>query len=201
MLDETVLVLNRLWQAVNICTVRRAVIMLYCGHASVVLETNGEYRTFAFNDWHDFSEHNANGNSCLHGQDFRIMIPNVVLLARYDKVPIKEIKLTRHNIYKRDKNTCQYCGKVFDRDDLNLDHVIPRDIGGDTSWENMVCSCLECNAMKGNRTPRQANMHLIRKPKRPRWTPLLSFSFGQDTHETWKKFVDVKHWNVELGEE
>ena len=82
-------------------------------------------------------------------------------------MPKKEVKFTRHNIFERDKNTCQYCGRVFDRKDLNLDHVIPRDRGGPTTWENIVCSCIECNTQKANRTPQEAGMHLIRKPKRP----------------------------------
>ena len=201
MLNERVLVLNRLWQAVNICTVRRAVVLLYCGHASVVFENNGDYQTFAFDDWRDFSMRNDNGDKCIHGLKYNLIVPRVVLLANYDKVPIKDIKLTRYNIYQRDRNTCQYCGKVFDRNELNLDHVIPREMGGRTDWLNLVCSCLGCNAKKGNRTPKQADMHLIRKPRKPRWTPLTSYNLGSDTHDTWKKFIDVSHWDVDLGDE
>jgi 5-methylcytosine-specific restriction endonuclease McrA len=201
MLNERVLVLNRLWQAVNICTVRRAVVLLYCGHASVVYEEDGDYRTFQFDDWRDYSNENADGQRCLHGPKYKILIPSVVLLSRYDKVPTKDIKLTRHNIYQRDRNTCQYCGKAFERNDLNLDHVIPRDMGGSTMWSNLVCSCRECNAKKGNRTPRQAGMHLIRKPRKPRWTPLTSYNLGNETHHSWRKFIDISHWNVDLGEE
>jgi len=201
MINERVLVLNRLWQAVNICTAKRAVILLYCGHASVVYEENGAYRTYPFEDWRDYSMRNANGESCLHASDFKILMPKVVLLNSYGKVPVKEIKLTRHNIYQRDDNICQYCGKAFDRKDLNLDHVIPRDMGGKTTWENLVCSCRECNAAKGNHTPKQAHMRLIRQPKKPRWTPLTSYNLGNETHQAWKKFVDVSHWDVNLGEE
>jgi len=201
MLNERVLVLNRLWQAVNICTARRAVVLLYCGHASVVDEKDGDYRTFEYNAWREYSMSNANGQECLHSLRFKILLPKVVLLAHYDKVPIKEIKLTRQNIYQRDRNTCQYCGKTFDRKDLNLDHIIPRDIGGTTTWTNLVCSCCECNARKGNRTPKQAGMHLVQKPKKPRWTPLSAYNLESDTHHSWKKFIDVSHWNVDFGDE
>jgi 5-methylcytosine-specific restriction endonuclease McrA len=201
MLSERVLVLNRLWQAVNMCTVKRAIVLLYCGHASVVYENNGDFRTFAFDDWVDYSMTNANGETCIHSTTFKCMLPEVVLLTSYEKVPVKEIKLTRHNIYQRDNNTCQYCGRTFDRRDLNLDHVIPRDLGGSTSWENLACSCKKCNARKGNRTPKQAQMHLIRKPKKPRWTPLSSYHLGTDTNHAWKKFIDPDHWDVDLGEE
>ena len=96
-------------------------------------------------------------------------------------MPKKEVKFTRHNIFERDHNTCQYCGKVFDRKDLNLDHVIPRDRGGPTTWENIVCSCIKCNTQKANRTPQEAGMHLIRKPKRPKWRPFVQVNLGINT--------------------
>ena len=105
-------------------------------------------------------------------------MPRVILLIIYDRLPKKEVKFTRHNIFERDKNTCQYCGRVFDRKDLNLDHVIPRDRGGPTTWENIVCSCVECNTQKANRTPQEAGMHLVRKPKRPKWRPFVQINFS-----------------------
>ena len=99
---------------------------------------------------------------------FKIRIPRVIVLLVFDRLPKKEVKFTRHNVFERDKNTCQYCGQLFDRSDLNLDHVVPRDRGGTTTWENVVCSCIPCNTRKGNRLPREAHMSLIRKPKRPK---------------------------------
>ena len=71
----------------------------------------------------------------IHAISFRIRVPKIILLFLYDRMPKKEVKFTRHNIFERDKNTCQYCGKVFDRSELNLDHVVPRDRGGPTTWE------------------------------------------------------------------
>ena len=115
--------------------------------------------------------------------------------------PKKEVRFTRHNIFERDQNTCQYCGNTFDRSELNLDHVVPRDQGGPTTWENIVCSCIECNTHKANRTPAEAGMRLIRKPKRPKWRPFLQITLGLQYHESWKHFVDIAYWNVELGEE
>jgi 5-methylcytosine-specific restriction endonuclease McrA len=110
------------------------------------------------------------------------------------------VKVTRHNIFERDKNTCQYCGKVFDRRDLNLDHVIPRDKGGQTTWENIVCSCIPCNTKKGNRLAHQAHMHLIKKPVRPKWRPFVHITFDSHVHDSWRHFIDLAYWNVELGE-
>jgi 5-methylcytosine-specific restriction endonuclease McrA len=132
---------------------------------------------------------------------FRIRVPRVILLIVYDHLPKKEVKFTRHNIFERDQNTCQYCGKTHDRNDLNLDHVIPRDRGGPTTWENIVCSCIECNTLKANRLPQEAGMRLIRKPKRPKWRPFLQINFTLHQHDSWKHFIDLAYWNVELGED
>ena len=128
-------------------------------------------------------------------------MPRIILLLMYDRLPKKEVKFTRHNIFERDKNTCQYCGRVFDRKDLNLDHVIPRDRGGPTTWENIVCSCIECNTQKANRTPQEAGLRLIRKPKRPKWRPFVQINFSLHRHDSWKHFIDLAYWNVELGED
>ena len=200
-LNQPVLVLNRLWQAVNVCSVRRAMSLLFQGHAQVVLnDSNNDFRTFSFGEWTDFSRTDPHPES-IGTVSFRIRVPRVILLMVYDRVPRKEVKFTRHNIYERDKNTCQYCGKSFDRSDLNLDHVIPKNRGGPTNWENIVCSCIRCNTRKGHRTPRECGMHLIRVPKRPKWRPFVQVTFGMRAHDSWKHFIDVAYWNVELGEE
>lgn len=200
-LSEHVLVLNRLWQAVNVCTVKRALSLLVEGRAQVVQShTDGSFQTFSFLQWRDFSEQQPHPES-IQSVSFRIRLPRVILLVVFDRLPKKEVKFTRHNIFERDRNTCQYCGDVFDRKDLNLDHVIPRDRGGPTTWENIVCSCIECNTRKANRTPMEAAMHLVRKPKRPKWRPFVQVSFSFQHHESWKHFLDIAYWNVELGEE
>lgn len=200
-LNQHVLVLNRLWQAVNITTVKRALTLVFQGHAQVVLNRqDGSFQTFDFTQWHTLSAEEPHDES-IHTVSVRIRVPRVILLAMFDRLPKKEVKFTRHNIFERDKNTCQYCGKQFERRDLNLDHVIPRDRGGPTSWENIVCSCIECNTRKGNHTPREAGMSLIRKPKKPRWRPFLQINFNLSHHDSWKHFIDLAYWNVELGED
>src|SRR5271169_3027777 len=200
-LNQHVLVLNRLWQAVNVCTARRALTLLFQGQAQVVVNADdGSFRTFNFQEWRDVSENTPHEES-IHAISFRIRVPRIILLLIYDRLPKKEVKFTRHNIFERDKNTCQYCGRVFDRKDLNLDHVIPRDRGGPTTWENIVCSCIPCNTLKANHTPQEAGMHLIRKPKRPKWRPFVQVNLGLHHHESWKHFIDLAYWNVELGED
>ena len=203
MLDRQVLVLNRLWQAINVCTVRRAFTLVCQGHAHVVSTDSSEgrsnFRTHDFESWRDFSSREPE-EEMVHTISFKIRVPRIIVLMIFDRLPKKEVKFTRHNIFERDKNTCQYCGKVFDKRDLNLDHVIPRDKGGQTTWENIVCSCIPCNTRKGNRLPHQTGMHLIRKPVRPKWRPFVSITFDGQHHESWRHFVDLAYWNVELGD-
>jgi 5-methylcytosine-specific restriction endonuclease McrA len=200
-LNHHVLVLNRLWQAVNICSARRALTLLFDGRAQVVWSgSDGAFQTFDFNQWHDFSRQDPHPES-ISTVSFRIRIPRVILLVLFDRVPKKEVKFTRHNIFERDRDTCQYCGQEYDRKDLNLDHVIPRDRGGPTTWENIVCSCVNCNTRKANRTPQEAGLHLVRKPKRPKWRPFVQIDLGFQHHDSWKHFLDLAYWNVELGED
>lgn len=200
-LNHQVLVLNRLWQAVNICTARRALTLLFEGHAHVVFsDPAGAFQTFNFSEWQDFSQQEPHPES-IHTISFKIRVPRVILLVMFDRLPKKEVKFTRHNIFERDQNTCQYCGRVFDRNELNLDHVIPRDRGGPTTWENIVCSCVACNTRKANRTPTEAGLHLIRRPKRPKWRPFVQVDLQVNYHDSWKHFLDLAYWNVELGEE
>ena len=198
--EQLVLVLNRLWQAINVCTAERALTLLYSGHAQVVCENDGNFNTFSFREWCDFSDQ-YDGEEVVHTISFRIRIPRVILLLFFDRLPNKEVKFTRHNVFERDKNTCQYCGHKFDRKDLNIDHVIPRHRGGLTTWTNVVCSCVDCNRRKGSRSPEEARMRLIRKPKKPRWRPFVEVQFIKTADHSWRHFLDLAYWNVELGED
>ncbi len=198
-LNQHVLVLNRLWQAVNVCTARRAFSLLYAGHAQVVDADKGAFQTFDFGKWADISR-NQDTSDMVQTLHFKIRIPQIIVLIFFDRLPKREVKLTRQNIFERDANTCQYCGKEFDRRDLNIDHVIPRDKGGRTTWENIVCSCIPCNSRKANRLPHEAGMKLLRKPKRPKVRPYFDLQIKAFPHESWKHFLDVAYWNVELSD-
>jgi 5-methylcytosine-specific restriction endonuclease McrA len=201
LLNMQVLVLNRFWQAVNVCSAKRALTLVFQGHAQVVLgNTDGSFQTYSFREWQDFSLQEPHPE-VVRTVSFRIRVPRVIMLLIFDRQPKKEVKFTRHNIFERDRNTCQYCGGIFDRSELNLDHVIPRDRGGPTTWENIVCSCIACNTRKANHTPQEAGMRLIRKPKRPKWRPFIQINLSLNYHDSWKHFVDLAYWNVELGED
>lgn len=157
-----------------------------------------QYRTFDFQSWAELSAAVNDETVGLVGRAIRV--PRVIVLVAYNRVPKRGIRFSRLNILLRDRQTCQYCGGRFRREDLNLDHVIPRSMGGLTMWENVVTSCHDCNKKKGGRTPPVAGMKLIRKPFRPNTVPF--FSFGSAIrYEEWKpffNFVDYSYWNVEL---
>ena len=201
-LDQPVLVLNRLWQAVNVIGARRAFAILARGHAQVVHNEADDFRTFALMDWIDFSVSNPpiEELAAVHTPTRTIRLPRVILLTFFDRLPCKELKLTRNNVFERDRNRCQYCWKIFERRELNLDHVIPRHYGGRTTWENVVCSCIVCNTRKANRLPHEASMRLYRKPAKPKWRPVISLVLEHPGHEHWKDFLDLAYWNVELKE-
>ncbi len=203
-LDQRVLVLNRLWQAVNTCTARRAFTLLYLGHAQVVShEGDNVYHTHDFESWLDQSSQrpqvSSGASELVRTVSCRICIPRVIVLLLFDRFPKKEIKLTRQNIFERDSFTCQYCGKRHERKELNIDHVIPRDKGGKTTWENVVCSCVPCNTRKGNKLPREAGMKLLQKPRAPKWQPQVNLCHSGTMHESWLQFVDPSRWSVEFG--
>ena len=192
--NSRTLVLNRLWQPVNIIGIERAFSLLLQDHAQAIYTSDGSFRMMNSSAWLNLSsaEDSQNNESYVQTVRLRIRVPKVLLLRKYDKLPAQEVKLTRDNLFDRDDHRCQYCGVRFDSSDLNMDHVIPRDKGGRTSWENIVTSCIKCNSRKANRLPHQANMHLIRKPERPRWRPFVSTLIGQSYDTDWDHFINNK---------
>ncbi|HVT03228.1 MAG TPA: HNH endonuclease [Thermoanaerobaculia bacterium] len=193
MLDGHVLVLNRLYQPIQITTVRRAVTLLYKGDVRAVAP---DYRTYDFENWQDVPAQPP--DHFIVTPTRNIFIPDVIQLLRFDKMPRQEVKFSRGNIYLRDHNRCQYCGKKFSSSELSLDHVIPISRGGKSTWENVVCACLPCNVKKGNKLLPECNIQLIRQPHRPRWHPLHRLQ-GRNFPEVWKNFLDQAYWNVELS--
>ena len=196
MLSSGVLVLNRSFMPVHITSVKRAFTLLYQGIAKAV---DKQYELFDFDSWADLAAAQHDETVGLVGRVIRV--PRVILLIEYDRLPRRRVRFSRHNIYLRDRNNCQYCNIEFAKPELNLDHVVPRTQGGRTTWENVVCSCIECNRKKGGRTPEEASMRLVRPPRRPEWSPLYGFQGRHRAYEAWRPFlnvVDASYWNVEL---
>jgi 5-methylcytosine-specific restriction endonuclease McrA len=196
MLNSGVLVLNRVFQPVHITSVRRAFSLLYQGVAKALDE---EFQLFDFESWSALAA--AAHHDAVHTVSRRIRVPRVIVLLTYDHLPRARVRFSRFNVYARDENTCQYCGRRYSRAELNLDHVVPRAQGGSTTWENVVCSCVACNLRKGGRRPEEAGMHLMRAPSRPRWTPVFRNAARRARYREWRPFlslVDAAYWNAEL---
>ncbi len=194
MRDTPVLVLNRGFVALTLTDVRRCFTLFYKGHVRAVLP---DYTTYAWEEWRDVPVM-PDDDDVVRTPSMVLKVPRVIQLLSCDRSPRHDVKFSRHNIYMRDGNRCQYCGRRYSTSDLSLDHVTPLSRGGLSSWENVVCACLPCNVRKGNRTPEEAGLRLRRSPVKPKATPLGLLS-PHRIHPTWKSFLDVAYWNVELS--
>jgi 5-methylcytosine-specific restriction endonuclease McrA len=186
MLNSTVLVLNRSYLPVHVTSVRRAFSLIYQDQARAL---NEEYATFDFASWRRLSA--PSGAESIGTASGAIRVPRVIVLIAFDRIPKRHVRYSRVNIFARDKFTCQYCGDKPHRSQLNLDHVIPRSLGGKTSWENVVCSCVDCNRRKGGRTPEQARLRLRRAPSRPNWAPLMNLIVSNVRYNEWRPFLSI----------
>ena len=144
------------------------------------------------------TEQPRNGELVIRSQHFQMRVPEVITLVNYDRLPKQTVAFNRRNLFARDGNHCQYCGKRFSTAELSLDHVTPRRLGGLATWSNIVCACLKCNVKKGGRTPTQARMMLIRKPVKPRSNPVIHIHLAHERYRSWKQFLDHAYWSVEL---
>ncbi|MGJ8633894.1 MAG: HNH endonuclease [Luteolibacter sp.] len=188
-LEIPVLVLNRFWQPVHTCSARRAVHLLCLGHAHVVqVEGEEKFTTHDLGSWIGYSKGIVQGE-VIHSVKLALKVPKIIVLAIYDRLPRLEVKFTRRNVFMRDNFTCQYCVKVLPEAKLNLDHVIPRDKGGKTTWDNIVTSCVKCNTRKSNMLPHEAHMYPKNKPFAPRWRPLYGLQENGLGDESWEHFL------------
>jgi len=165
-----VLVLNLDYQPINICGTRRAVKLLFLGKAEIL-------------------EGRGTGIKTVSGL---VPHPSVIKLSRLIRRPQPQVKLSRKAVLARDGFRCQYCGLRGGK--MTIDHVVPRTEGGTFTWENLVCACHACNAKKGNRTPEQARMKLVRKPRKPSFIPYISYAIvdrGLGSEE-WLKYLPQK---------
>lgn len=201
-LSLNVLVLNRSFVAVHVTNVRRAITLLFRQLAEVVHIEDGRFAAHSLESWRELSELRASfrapGEDWVRGVGYELQAPRVIRLMTCDRGPRQGVRFNRRNVFARDGNQCQYCGKAFPMSELSLDHVVPRSRGGISSWENIVCACVACNVRKGGRTPHEAQMQLIRQPVKPRRSPLLSIKLGNPKYESWRSFVDSAYWNVDL---
>ncbi|MCM8533097.1 MAG: HNH endonuclease [Lentisphaeraceae bacterium] len=195
------LVLNKAWQPVNTVNVKEAIGKIYSGSAKAL---GKDFATYDFEEWVEtWSDLSiiakVDKHKVINCKTFKIMAPEIIILNEYSGRIVQEAKLSRRNIFLRDKHTCQYCYKKFPVKQLNIDHIIPRSRDGKTTWENVALSCLPCNTKKAARTPEEAGMKLLNKPIRPKWSA-MQCQMGQQLPNSWKTFIDTFYWNVSLEE-
>jgi 5-methylcytosine-specific restriction endonuclease McrA len=203
-LDSSVLVLNRFFMAIHVISARKAFALLCKDVAEVVHVTDGRYDSFDFESWREISQYRELfGDSdefadWVRTVSFEIRVPRVIRLITYDRLPRQRVQFNRRNLFARDDNRCQYCGRRFPTTELSLDHVIPRSRGGDTNWVNVVCACTSCNKRKGGRTPEEAHMHLTKRPVEPKRSPVIRLKLRSGRYRSWKNFLNDAYWSVEL---
>jgi 5-methylcytosine-specific restriction endonuclease McrA len=192
-LTDPTLVLNKHWLPIRVCTVRRALTLVFKDLARIISPEN--YAVHDFKSWSDL-RHEGNF-STIHTVALTIRVPEIIVLRGFDRFTRPQVVFSRRNLFRRDRNACQYCGQRFPTEDLSIDHVVPRAQGGVSNWTNCVVACLECNARKGARSLDQAGMRLIRQPRKP--TPQMAFSLPLGTRKaSWDHFVSEVYWNTEL---
>jgi 5-methylcytosine-specific restriction endonuclease McrA len=167
MLSDNVLVVNQNYEPIITTSVKRAIVLVFLGKASMVEARRGHMIRSVSRAFEE---------------------PSIVRLEVYARVPHKQVMLNRKNIIKRDAGVCQYCGTTSGT--MTVDHVIPRLHGGGDQWENLVCACDKCNNKKGNRTPEEAGMRLRSRPRRPSNLTFIRQLVSKGD-EVWKKYLFV----------
>lgn len=165
MVNLPVLVLNQSYEPLNLCRVRRAIMLVFYGKAEVMENSRGE----------------------LHSVTQVFQVPSVVRLVYMVKRPRYQRKLTKFEVFNRDNYTCQYCGRQTK--ELTLDHIVPRWLGGEHTWGNVVSACKLCNRRKGGRTPEEAGIKLLHEPRSPRNDGFYIPYHYINTHSEWRKYL------------
>jgi 5-methylcytosine-specific restriction endonuclease McrA len=154
---------------------------------------------FQLYDWSDWSKLVPQADQLfVRSVSQRIRVPEVITLTAFNRLPSTTVAFSRRNIFKRDRMTCQYCGRRPKGEELTIDHVTPRSHGGMSTWENCVLACIKCNHTKADRTPAKAHMKLRKPPKQPNWNPVYSQHSAR--FKSWSKFISDVYWDAELEE-
>jgi len=195
--NRNVLVLNKLWTAVSIATLERAISLLANQNgpkAQVITPPPlGSYETYTWADWSKLKP--EEGEDVIVSPQQVWKIPQVILLNDYEGMPERTVQFSRRQIYKRDNYMCQYCGCRPGTEELTIDHITPRAQGGLTTWTNCVLACSECNTKKANRTPKEAGMKLRKEPVKPKFSLLKTQG---RVLSTWKHWLSEAYWEVPL---
>ena len=182
-----ILALNKSWIPIHIITWKVAISLIY---QEKVHSLDRDMIAYGLDDWLAFTTHNADDYYKVKGSSMAIAIPEVIVSTTFNKLPTRHVKYSRQNVFSRDNFTCAYCGKGHRAKDLTIDHIIPRDQNGKTTWDNVISACFSCNQKKANRTPEQAKMWLKFEPKKPKWfSPLDNFNVETHPCKSWQHFM------------
>jgi 5-methylcytosine-specific restriction endonuclease McrA len=185
---NTVLVLNKNWQAVGIKNPADTFAMLMTD-AATGLDIRGlDYMIpLRWKDWVELSI--EDDDDFVQTVNQKIKIPKVIILSKFDRVPKKRPRFSQKNIWIRDNFTCQYTGKKLRPGEGNIDHVVPRSRGGSTAWENCVLACKQVNAKKADSTPEEAGLKLLKKPETPKELPVFHYITNKHNIKEWEIFL------------
>lgn len=184
--QPTVLVLNRNWQAINTRSPANAITQMATDVATA-LDIDGDMiRPVKWSEWITLPVREQDGFVATAQRQIRL--PTVIVLCNYAKVPMRVPSLGTQGIWERDGSVCQYTGRKVSREDGNIDHIIPRSRGGKTSWENCVVAHREINSRKGNRTPEEVGLRLLKVPTPPKLVPVTLLLKNKGGHEDWARF-------------
>jgi len=197
-MKQSALVLNRSFFAVHIIGVKDLMAKLYTGEAEAVDENCVCYD---FKDWVELSAMMAeNRNGFVNTVTMRVAIPDVIRLTKYNRLPKRDVKFSRSNLYNHYRRKCCYCAESVSTADATWDHVVPRAKGGETNWSNIVLSCRSCNSRKADKTPEEAGMKLLVQPSRPEWkgARTITVMAPAPIPVAWQTFIDKNYWDSEI---
>lgn len=185
---HNVLILNKHWIPINTTSARHSFALMFSNNAKGILIEEDKMLPLEWSEWVNLSVKDKDRK--INTVKGSIKIPNVIVLNNYDKIPRQTVKFTQKNLWERDNFTCQYTNKKVNKITGNIDHIIPKSQGGKTCWENCVIAHKEINAIKADRTPEQAGLNLIKKPKAPKFMPVSFYIRNKEGIEDWELFLN-----------
>lgn len=189
-LNAPVLVLDKQYHPTKIITAKEAVCIL-CSEFEKALVLDSTYQTYSLEEWIEYSKMVKQSDlPVLRSSNVNFIVPEVIVLPNYLRKPShgKKLRYSRISIFKRDNFVCQYCGEHKTRQELTVDHILPKSRGGKSTWLNIVSACKPCNWKKADKTPEEAGMKLLSVPKIPTWRDSLDLPAGLK-RELWDNFL------------
>lgn len=198
-LTKPTLVLNKNWVPVRVSSFKNSLTKVLCDRAKFL-----DHDSFSLYNWEEWVEEfsvkevsKEDANKYIKSKNFSVKLPEIIICSFYKDTPKADLKLTRRNLLIRDNFKCQYTGEKVTMANATIDHIVPRSRGGKNTWENLVISSFDANTKKGDRTPAEAGLTLLKKPHKPAWNPIYTV-LHHSRPKSWEKFINTDKWN-EIG--